>query len=335
MRLWLTLAAALGLAVAAALIWWTGFAEIAGAVRHVGWGLTAIVAFHLVQIVASALGWQTLLQAPGARGLGMVIAARWIREAVNNLLFVAQIGGEFVGARLLHVVGLSLGTRAASVTVDLTMEMASQIAFTLLGLLLLVPALDNPAIILGAAVGIAIASLAVLAFATFQRSGMVKLVERALVRMTEKFNWPSLGDITGMHRAILTLYDNPKRLGVAFSWHLISWLLGGLEVMLALHLVGVSVDLRQGLIIESLAQATRAFGFFIPASLGVQEGGYVLICAALGIGPASAIELALLKRIREVALGVPALIVWQIIEVRQFVPGSGKGAVLPIPADGD
>jgi len=334
MRLGLTIAAALGLAMAAALIWWTGSAEIAGAVAQVGWGLTAIIGFHFVQLVASSRAWQTLIAVPGARGLGWVMVARWIREAVNNLLFVAQIGGEFVGARLLHVTGVPLGARAASVTVDLTMEMASQVAFALLGLLLL-PTLDNPAITLWAAVGVAVGALMVGAFITFQRSGMVKLVERALVRMTEQFNWPALGDIAGMHDAMRNLYANPKKLGVAFLWHTISWLLGGLEVMLALYLVGVAVDLRQGLIIESLGQAMRAFGFFIPASLGVQEGGYVLICAALGIGPAAAIELSLLKRIREVALGVPALVAWEFIEVRGLVADSGKPAPVPVPVNGD
>src|SRR5258708_34099030 len=107
---------------------------------------------------------------------------------------------------------------------------------------------------------------------------------------------------------------------------MISWLLGGVEVMLALYLVGVSVDLREGLIIESLGQALRAVGFAVPASLGVQEGGYVLICGVLGISPQAAIELSLLKRVREVALGVPALIVWQIIEGRRLVDRIGGAA---------
>ena len=88
--------------------------------------------------------------------------------------------------------------------------------------------------------------------------------------------------------------------------------------MLALYVLGVAIDLREGLIIESLGQALRAVGFAVPGSLGVQEGGYILVCGLLGVGPQAAIELSFLKRIREVALGIPGLIGWQIIEGRQL-----------------
>jgi uncharacterized membrane protein YbhN (UPF0104 family) len=97
----------------------------------------------------------------------------------------------------------------------------------------------------------------------------------------------------------------------------------------------VSVDFHDGLIIESLGQAARAVGFAIPASLGVQEGGYILVCGLLGISPQAAIELSLLKRIREVALGVPALIVWQIVETRRLVDRVGAEASVPAGADGN
>jgi uncharacterized membrane protein YbhN (UPF0104 family) len=138
-----------------------------------------------------------------------------------------------------------------------------------------------------------------------------------------------------LHRAIVALYAAPAKLGWSFACHLISWLLGGFEVMLALHLVGVSVDFREALIIESLGQAFRAVGFAIPGALGVQEGGYIIVCGLFGITPQAAIGLSLLKRIREVALGIPALITWQIIETRRLVDRSGTHASLPAGADGD
>jgi hypothetical protein len=105
--------------------------------------------------------------------------------------------------------------------------------------------------------------------------------------------------------------------------------------MLAFHFVGVAVDFRESLVIESLGHALRAAGFAIPASLGVQEGGYVLACGLLGISPQAAIEMSLLKRIREVALGVPALIVWQIVETRRIVGRSDAEASVAAVAEGD
>jgi uncharacterized membrane protein YbhN (UPF0104 family) len=111
--------------------------------------------------------------------------------------------------------------------------------------------------------------------------------------------------------------------------------LGGLEVMLALHFLGVSVDFREALIIESLGQAFRAVGFAIPGSLGVQEGGLMIACGLLGISPQTAIELSLLKRIREVALGIPALMAWHVIETRRLVDRTGTEASLPAGPDRD
>jgi len=60
----------------------------------------------------------------------------------------------------------------------------------------------------------------------------------------------------------------------------------------------------------------------------------ILICGLLGISPQAAIELSLLKRIREVALGVPALVAWQIIESRRLV-GPAVDAGAAATADGD
>jgi putative membrane protein len=336
MKLSMALGGAVGLAIAIALAGYYGFAEIASGLGSAGWGVLAVIAFHPIQMVFSALGWQALLLPPPALPLPNFIGVRWIREAVNNLLPVAQIGGEFVGARLLRQGGVPLGAAGASVTVDLTMEMMSQIIFTLLGIALLVPGLHEPRVLPWTIGGIAVAIAVIVGFISAQRFGLFHLIERGLVKLAGRgAAWSPLGDIAGLHQAIAALYASPRRLIGACSYHLISWLLGGLEVMLALHFVGVSIDFREGLIIESLGQALRAAGFAIPASLGVQEGGYVLICGMLGISPQAAIELSLLKRIREVALGVPALIVWQIIEARRLVDQTPGDAAVPAVADGD
>ncbi|HWG80761.1 MAG TPA: flippase-like domain-containing protein [Stellaceae bacterium] len=335
MKLSLALGGMAGLALALALAGYYGFAEIADGIGRAGWGVLAVIAFHPLQIVFSALAWQALVPPPPRLRAISFIGLRWIREAVNNLLPVAQIGGEFVGARLLRRRGVPLGVAGASVTVDLTMEMMSQLVFTLLGLALLVPGLHEPQVVFWTIIGISLASAIVAVFIGAQRFGMFQLIERGLIKLAERGSaWAALGDIAGLHRAIEGLYASPVRLALACGHHFISWLLGGLEVMLALHLVGVSVDWRQGLIIESLGQALRAVGFAIPGSLGVQEGGYVLICGLLGISPQAAIELSLLKRIREVALGVPALLAWQIIESRRLV-GPVAEAGVTATADGD
>jgi putative membrane protein len=330
------LSLALGLALALALGAYFGFAEIASGLRSAGWGILAVIAFHPVQMVFSALAWQALLPTSPAPGLIAFMGLRWIREGVNNLLPLAQIGGEFVAARLLRHVGVPVAAGGASVTVDLTMEFLSQIIFTLIGLALLISALNEPGIVPWTFGAVALGSAAVVALIAAQRFGLFQLIERGLVKLAERGPaWSLLSEIAGLHRAIVALYAAPAKLGRSFACHLISWLLGGLEVMLALHFLGVSVDFREALIIESLGQAFRAVGFAIPGSLGVQEGGFMIACGLFGISPQTAIELSLLKRIREVALGIPALMAWHVIETRRLVDRTGTEASLPAGADGD
>jgi putative membrane protein len=330
------LSLALGLALALALGAYFGFAEIASGLRSAGWGILAVIAFHPVQMVFSALAWQALLPTSPAPGLIAFMGLRWIREGVNNLLPLAQIGGEFVAARLLRHVGVPVAAGGASVTVDLTMEFLSQIIFTLIGLALLISALNEPGIVPWTFGAVALGSAAVVALIAAQRFGLFQLIERGLVKLAERGPaWSLLSEIAGVHRAIVALYAAPAKLGRSFAYHLISWLLGGLEVMIALHFLGVSVDFREALIIESLGQAFRAVGFAIPGSLGVQEGGFMIACGLFGISPQTAIELSLLKRIREVALGIPALMAWHVIETRRLVDRTGTEASLPAGADGD
>jgi putative membrane protein len=315
------LSLALGFALALALAGYFGFAEIASGIQGAGWGVLAVIAFHPVQMIFSALGWQVLLPGPPSSGLIVFTGLRWIREGVNNLLPVAQIGGEVVGARLLRRHGVSLALGGASVTVDLTIEFLTQLIFTLIGLMLLLSRMHDPGIVPWTMGIVALGGAVVALLIAAQRFGLFHIIERSLVRLAERRPaWSSLGEFAGLDRAIQALYASPARLGWSSLHHLISWLLGGLEVMLALHFVGVSVDFREALIIESLGQAFRAIGFAIPGSLGIQEGGFIIACGLFGISPQAAIELSLLKRIREVAWGIPALVAWQIIETRPVGP---------------
>jgi hypothetical protein len=57
--------------------------------------------------------------------------------------------------------------------------------------------------------------------------------------------------------------------------------------------------------------------FFVPWSAGVQEGGYLLLASAFAVAPEAALALSLIKRARDLVLGVPALIGWQVIEGRR------------------
>ena len=75
------------------------------------------------------------------------------------------------------------------------------------------------------------------------------------------------------------------------------------------------------LVIESLGQAIRSAAFFVPGAIGVQEGGFMAVGILFGIGPEVGLAVSLIKRIREVGLGVPALVAWKALEGRRLIGG--------------
>ena len=83
--------------------------------------------------------------------------------------------------------------------------------------------------------------------------------------------------------------------------HFVGWLAGGLEVWVALRLLGTPVDPVTAIVIEAFASAIRSATFLVPASLGVQEGGFVGISVGFGLGAEAALAFGLVRRVRELA----------------------------------
>src|SRR5262249_29317497 len=93
--------------------------------------------------------------------------------------------------------------------------------------------------------------------------------------------------------------------------HFIAWVLGGLESWLILLFMGVPLGIGPVLAIEALLCAARGAAFFVPAAIGIQEGAYVLLGGVFGLPMETALALSLIKRARDIALGLPSLLAWQ------------------------
>jgi putative membrane protein len=104
------------------------------------------------------------------------------------------------------------------------------------------------------------------------------------------------------------MYENRARVAASFALSLAGWIVGTAEVWLALRFLGHPVDWVDALLLESIGQAIRGAAFAIPGSLGVQEGGYLLLAPLVGLPPEAALALSLVKRARELLLGVPGLL---------------------------
>ena len=321
MRISSALAVLAGLSVTTYLFVATGPAVVIGLLFDASYGVAVVIAFHVSQILFDALAWRALLGAVVRPRLRIFMVLRWIREATNNLLPVAQIGGEVVGARLLSLFGVGMAKAAASTAIDLTLEMLSQIGFTMFGIAVLMSFVPQSTP-LWQATTCALIGLSALGFGfvAAQWAGLFRVIEQGLLRIGSRFGWRSLQQVAGLHRAVIEIWRAPRLVLACGALHLVSWLLGGVEVMLACHYLGHDVSLQQGIVLESLSQAMKSVGFAIPGGLGVQEGGLLLLAPLCGLPAGDAMALSLLKRLREMVLGVPALIAWHPIAARAGIP---------------
>lgn len=313
MRLGVVAAAALGAGVTLALILYFGVAGIAAALAVAGWsGLAAITLYHLVPLALCGLAWRAQLRHPPA-GVLRYIWFRWTRDAGGDLLCAVPAAGELLGMRAMALAGVDLALAAASTVVDLTLEMAGQVAFAFLGLAILMAERPQDGRIYWALAGLAVIVALIGAFALAQRLGLIRILERFAQKAAERGSLArALG--SGVHDRIAAIYADRPRLLRAFAIHFAAWIIGIGEAAIALVMLGAPLALAAVLVLESLSYALRSAAFFVPAAAGVQEGGYVLLGGLFGLGPDVALALSLLKRGRELILGTLGLLLWQAVE---------------------
>ena len=97
---------------------------------------------------------------------------------------------------------------------------------------------------------------------------------------------------------------------LALFYRTLGWIGGAFEIYVFFLIIGVSVDFTDVIIIESITGVIRAIVFFIPAGLGVQEISFVIVGNFLGLASPVSFSAAIGRRIREILVGVPALITW-------------------------
>jgi putative membrane protein len=241
---------------------------------------------------------------------------------------LAQIGGDFIGARCLALHGTKGTVAAASVIVDVLIQAATQLTFALVGVVLLLAIGGGDLIAWSVAIGIAVAIPALVAFYFMQGVNGQRLVKKLLTFIVGDREWLAFGTIDDLFAQLDVFHSNIGRLARSFFWHQADWFVGTAEVYIVFSFMGYPVTIEQALIIESLMQAVRGAAFVVPGAFGAQEGGLVVLCAIFGIPPEAALALSLVKRIPDIIIGVPGLAAWQVMEGRHFhlmrAHGSGR-----------
>jgi putative membrane protein len=304
-----------GVVAAIYLIWAIGFAPVFAAIARAGFGGLALLCLYaLLVFVSLAFAWYFLLPPNERHTVPQLYLARLVRDSIAEISPFSPVGGMVAAARLMILKGMNPGYAAASVAADATTEAMAQVAFLAFGIAMALLHFGG----IAASGTLIQALLAALLLAVPGIAGLIVLQKKGAnlaERMAARF-FPQVKDGTSFRDAIHDLYDAPARLAASAAWHLIAWIGSGGGTWLGFRLVGADITLLDAMALEALLCTLRSIAAFVPAAVGVQEGGYAILAQLFGLPAEMGVAVSLLKRAREIVLGVPALLYWQTIEGR-------------------
>ncbi len=311
---------ALGVALAAWLLERAGVRAVFSAAASVGWsgfGILCLLALLLFTVLGPA--WYVLLPRASGVALSVIIRARMVRDAASDALPFSQVGGMILGVRATRLMGMPTRLAVGSMIVDVTTEMLGQLFYVGFGLVLFLTrglhstgALKFEHLALG---GLGAAALGGALFLGLQRHGLTWFSARLAPRV-----FPASAQyLAGVGTELGHIHRSPLRLLVSTCIHFCAWNFAAATTWIAFRLIGVHTQLGAVISLESMVYAARSMAFFVPNALGVQEAAYTVLAPLLGIGKEFALAVALLRRARDIGVGIPILLIYQIAEGRRAV----------------
>jgi putative membrane protein len=315
-----------GLLLGTALIGWFGFGRVIAGVQRVGWGdFALIVGWQLVLFVVLGLAWDAIVPARESRRPWVFVWGRMVRDASANCLPFSQVGGFVFGARAATLHGVSWSLATASTVVDVTAEFLAQLAFTAIGLGILLARAPDSSLAVPLEVGLGLAVAAGVALIWLQQAA-APLFASLGRRIAGRWFEDAQDRVQVLQAELSLIYGHTARLAVGFTGHLIGWIGTGVAGWIAYRALGVSIDFDDALAIEALLAAAAAVAFLVPVNAGVQEAGYAGLGAIFGVPPELSLGVSLIRRARDVAVGVPILLIWQFFEVRRLRATAGRAS---------
>jgi putative membrane protein len=314
-KIGVTVALLAGLVAAVYLIWSIGFYAVFAAIARAGLlGLVILCLYTLLVFASLALAWYSLLPASQRRPLPDFFLARLVRDSIAEISPFSPVGGMVAAARLVILKGMSGAYAAASVAADATTEAMAQVVFLAFGLGLGITQFrhlqgSGPlTLAMTAVLLLAVPAIALLVFLQKKGAGFAE-------RIAARF-FPQAKQGHSFRAAIDELYDSRLRLAASSAFHLLAWIGAGVGTFISFRLVGGHISLLNAVALEALLCTLRSIAAPVPAAIGVQEWGYAMLSPLFGLPAELGVAVSLLKRAREIALGVPALIYWQGMEGR-------------------
>jgi uncharacterized protein (TIRG00374 family) len=308
----------LGGALLAWLIVSNGAASIVADLGRVGPGVLIILAIEFGAHALNTLGWWFTL--PTGERAGTYAWLFWVRsagQAINESTPAASLGGEPAKIILLRS-KVSTGAATASLLASKVTFCLGKTLFIMVGMAVVWSRLELPRTMsLALLVAFIVMVIAIATFAIVQIRGIGTGTVRLLRRVGFPVGWiasieSTLGDVDSH----LT-YFYRARIGDllrAVAAHAGGFVCGVFQMLLLMAWLGLAFDPVAAIGIEAFSALIALLTFVVPGSLGVQEGGKVLIFAALGLPRAAAMAVGITFRVIsfvDIAVGLAAFTLLQ------------------------
>lgn len=312
----------------------TGITPTLHSLHEVGFkGFILLILGQFLLNLLLSLSWKVTV--PNISFLRLILA-RFIRDAAASCLPFSQLGGMVIGIRAT-IIGKEENNTAtshknsssqndkifnipfgiAANIVDITTEIIGQIAFITLSILYLTQTHYAGPYIWPLAIGIAILSIAIAAFIwTQQKSGLIlqKISFLFSQYLSSQIKEHFKAQTEHFQNSFTIIWSKPLNIALGAFLHLISWSSGAVLTCFSLHLLHNDLSFLNIFALEGLVCGILSAGFFIPGGIGVQEGAYIAIGLIFGIPKEISLCLSLLRRGRDIVIGVPTLLLWQFCE---------------------
>ena len=298
----------IGLLTLILLVWHIGPDRIYEAASQLGpIGLLLLLIPSTIMYTVDAYGWKVTL-GPSAKNIPFwrVLAIRTAGEVVNMTTPTAYVGGEPLKAYLLTKHHVPMVEGLASVVIAKTTMTIAEVVFILMGIALAFWRVgadgSSGQNIAAALVSVGVLVLVTAALVFVQQQGLFTWLLKFARKIGLKIHYLEAREqkLRSLDRTILDFYrDNRLTFCSSIGLFFIGWLAEALEVYIIIYLLGGPAMALSAISISALSVFIKSGTFFIPGSLGAQDGGNMLVLKAFGYSDVTGLTFALIRRFRE------------------------------------
>ena len=292
----------LGLALLVYVINRVGLQPIFDALGRIGFGFFLLLAISGARHVLRTLAMSIAVHPEHRRfNFFQAFAARLGGEAISFLTFTGPLLGEATKVALLKK-RVPLGHGVPALVFDNLLYNLSVVVFILSGACVMLASYNLPLPVRYVLFGIAaVAALGLLAVVIAERRRfmvMTWLIDRLVkLGVMAKRLRARREQIFKIESGVYDFYKHrPGGFFAMLGFNFLSHVTSVVEVLVTLRMLGFAPRVQAAYVIESLTKVINFVFGFIPATIGVYEGGTELILQTLGFAAATGVTLALVRK---------------------------------------